>query len=91
MRGRGQKSSHARQATPTYPLTRIVFCAHCANKMWGRKGNAASAPDYRRYSCSSYEHNRSCAPNSVDATRFEGALLERVRDNVLPPEGATRQ
>ncbi|MBL4846126.1 MAG: recombinase family protein [Planctomycetes bacterium] len=73
-----QRGRRRGQASP-YPLSGIAFCACCQGPMYGRRLKAKQFT-YRRYSCSSYEKAKECAPNAMDAELFEWALLFQLKD-----------
>lgn len=85
MQKRGSRQGRHRGQRPVHPLSGRVFCACCKNPMYGRT-TTAKERKYRKYSCSSYELNRDCAPNAVHAGPLEAATLFVLKEELLPKD-----
>ena len=82
MNKRGQGRGRKRGQKAIHPLSGIAFCACCSQPMYGRTKHAVGY-SYRRYSCSSYERAKDCAPNNMDAELFETAVVLLLKDKIL--------
>jgi len=63
------------------PLTGILFCADCGEKMYHKKGNTGR-PDHphHEYVCSSYRHySRSCTCHYIRVAVIEKLILEAIQ------------
>lgn len=84
MHSRGGQRNKGRADSQLYPLSGVAHCEACGSTMNGRTTVAKNKP-YRRYFCSSHSRDRSCAPNSLLADRFERRLLAKMRELFLSP------
>lgn len=63
------------------PLTGVLYCADCGEKMYHKKGNTGR-PDHphHEYVCSSYRHySRSCTCHYIRVSVVENLILEAIR------------
>lgn len=91
------KSPRSTAHRRAFPLSDLIYCKHCGNKMIGETGRGRNrqgklAYTYLRYVCSRYakfgkdgQHNRTCGHHAVDAARVLGWLVHKLREVYLGP------
>ena len=63
------------------PLTGVLYCADCGQKMYHKQGSTGR-PDqpHHEYVCSSYRHySRSCTCHYIRVSVVESLVLEAIR------------
>ena len=63
------------------PLTGVLYCADCGQKMYHKKGNTGRPNHpHHEYVCSSYRHySRSCTCHYIRVSVVESLVLEAIR------------
>lgn len=63
------------------PLTGVLYCADCGEKMYHKKGNTGRPNQpHHEYVCSSYRHySRSCTCHYIRVSVVESLILEAIR------------
>lgn len=63
------------------PLTGVLYCADCGNKMYHKQGKADSShKPHHEYCCSSYRHySRSCICHYIRVPVIENLILDAIR------------
>jgi len=82
----GRHRKCARRAE--YPLSGLIFCAHCGRPLHGKTRQEQRAQgDYRyqQYICSSYGVGSICGHFTVDARRVAGWLVKALQAEFLGP------
>jgi site-specific DNA recombinase len=75
-----RKGAKSRQLFP-YPLSGILFCGRCGNKL-----RAQSDYSIRRYRCRAYELGHECDQKSIRADEAEGQILAVLMSLKLPAD-----
>ena len=80
-----------------FPLSDLIFCKHCGQKMIGETGRGRNrqgelAYTYVRYVCGRYakfgsdgQHNTTCGHHAVDAQRVLAWLVQALQEEILGP------
>lgn len=79
MRQRAKQSPRRRALKGCYPLTGLLYCAHCGSTLNGNRSGKS-----KRYACSSWRRDNSCRPFSQAAEPLEAAVLRGLREAFVP-------
>jgi hypothetical protein len=76
-----------------FPLSGLVYCAHCGGKMFGRqqKNPNKSGPEaYRWHLCTNYSTKGICAKRSISEPDLVRVVTDLLLENVIGPDAIGR-
>ncbi len=85
---RERTTPHKAKNMDRYILSGLLYCKHCGAKMYGQRSTSrknGKTYEYEKYVCSTY-HTKGrevCGHHTIDQAGLLGALVERLREDVL--------
>ncbi|MDE2471229.1 MAG: recombinase family protein [Bradyrhizobium sp.] len=76
-----------------FPLSGLVYCAHCGGKMHGReqvKPTAKGPKTYRWHVCSNFASKGICAKRTISEPELVEVVTDAVLEHVIGPEAVER-
>ena len=82
LEARGPAKAHPRRSASSYLLSGLVKCGRCGRAL---SGQAAKRGQFAYYVCQSLLHRGrgACDAPRLSARRFEGLIVEQIRDSIL--------
>ena len=89
-RMQGRKMAKRRPRANDYLLSGVLFCGACGVRMVGARSRNEQGIEYRYYRCKTSLANGGCHCHSLDATAFEGVIVDVLQAKVLHPDNFDR-